>query len=56
LKLADRIANVEHSLASGRTDLFKMYLKEMPDFEHALRAVSPRVEPMWIHLKKLLMP
>jgi (p)ppGpp synthase/HD superfamily hydrolase len=53
LKLADRIANVEHSIATSNTGKFKMYRKEHKDFEKVLRIPSEHVA-MWLHLKMLL--
>ena len=51
IKLADRIANIEHG---GKVD---MYAKEFEEFKGALRPNSPRiaeVNDMWEHLEKLL--
>lgn len=48
LKLADRIANVEHG---GK--LVEMYKKEYEDFRRALYT-SGEYEEMWIHLDNLL--
>jgi (p)ppGpp synthase/HD superfamily hydrolase len=55
LKLADRIANVEQSVSQGPLgeDKLKMYRKEHPEFETALRVVSEHGE-MWWHLAELL--
>lgn len=49
LKLADRIANVEHAGKIG------MYAKEYKEFKDALYPTSPdKAKPMWEHLDKLL--
>ncbi len=48
LKLADRIANVEHG---GK--LVEMYIKEYEDFRRALYTQG-EYEDMWAHLDKLL--
>lgn len=51
LKLADRIANVEHS-ARARPDLFAMYRDEHPAFTAALRRPGEH-DPLWEHLEQL---
>lgn len=48
LKLADRIANLEHG-----GDLVKMYRKEHEDFRRALYTAGEN-EAMWAHLEGLL--
>jgi (p)ppGpp synthase/HD superfamily hydrolase len=49
VKLADRIANIEHG---GKID---MYAKEYSQFKGALHLNSPKgSEPMWEHLETLL--
>lgn len=49
LKLADRIANIEHG---GKID---MYAKEYQEFKGALYLNTPtHAKPMWQHLDKLL--
>lgn len=48
LKLADRIANVEHG---GK--LVEMYQKEYEDFKRGLYTAGEH-EAMWVHLDKLL--
>jgi (p)ppGpp synthase/HD superfamily hydrolase len=48
IKLADRIANIEHG---GKID---MYAKEYFDFRFALYRNTPTVQPMWDHLEFLL--
>jgi hypothetical protein len=62
LKLADRISNVEASLATFRDDqdvqassFFHMYRKEYPGFREALYTESPFTEPMWARLDSLLL-
>lgn len=52
LKLADRIANLEHSL-QGDSGLAAMYRKEHEDFRRALRTEGEN-EEMWLHLDKLV--
>lgn len=57
LKLADRIANVEHGSINGGKD--EMYRKEFSSFESMLRPgdkaeEDQRLERMWRHLRKLL--
>jgi (p)ppGpp synthase/HD superfamily hydrolase len=59
LKLADRIANVEHSIETKDQDKLGMYLKEHVEFWAALHywpaaATFPAPEPMWDHLDRLL--
>jgi len=55
LKLADRIANVEASVASGGR-LLDMYQREHPDFKAALQSASTSklALQMWNHLDQLL--
>lgn len=55
LKLADRIANVQHSWFHQDTKLF-MYYREYPRFRKALRGISddPQVMVMWGILDNLL--
>ena len=49
LKLADRIANIEHG---GKVD---MYVKEYSEFKGALYLNTPKdALPMWEHLDTLL--
>lgn len=50
IKLADRIANIEHG---GKID---MYAKEYFDFKFALYSKDRMAEPMWEHLESLLKP
>jgi len=60
IKLADRIANVEHGSINGGKD--EMYKKEFPSFEGWLRPTGEdkireeddRIRKMWRHLRKLL--
>jgi (p)ppGpp synthase/HD superfamily hydrolase len=52
LKLADRIANVEHGLLAGDLRMQKMYKKEFEDFNLQLRTVG-QLEPMWAYLQSL---
>lgn len=53
LKLADRIANIEHSIRTGDRGKLDMYMLEHPDLEEALKA-SGGPTPMWDHLARLL--
>lgn len=48
IKLADRIANIEHG---GKVD---MYAKEYKAFKDALYHPDRFALPMWVHLEKLL--
>ena len=48
LKLADRIANIEHG---GKID---MYAKEYEDFRIALWTPDRMASPLWAHLEELL--
>ena len=50
IKLADRIANIEHG---GKID---MYAEEYFDFKFALYTKSEVAEPLWEHLESLLKP
>jgi (p)ppGpp synthase/HD superfamily hydrolase len=51
LKLADRIANTEHSIAR-QTPQLKMYRREFPEFSTALYA-SGEADAMWDHLRMI---
>lgn len=55
VKLADRIANVEHGLRFGGGKV-QMYAKEQSDFEHALlqENCSDEARQMFGHLRRLL--
>lgn len=53
VKLADRIANVEASIAHGRGDLFAMYAAEHAAFRAAL-FLPGELDPQWSHLDGLL--
>jgi len=53
VKLADRIANVEASIAHGRGDLYAMYAGEHAAFRAALH-VPGELDPQWAHLDRLL--
>jgi GTP pyrophosphokinase len=48
IKLADRIANIEHG---GKVD---MYSSEYEDFRNAIYTGDRMAEPMWAYLEKLL--
>ncbi len=48
IKLADRIANLTHSVNSGNERMFRMYLKEAAEFEKALYEEDTLdLEPYW---------
>ena len=53
VKLADRIANVEHSVKSNH-ELFDMYRREYAEFSHALYSESQEVKPMWDYIHCLM--
>jgi len=53
VKLADRIANVEATIAHGRGDLHAMYCGEHAAFRAALH-VPGELDPQWAHLDRLL--
>lgn len=53
VKLADRIANVEASIAHGRGDLYAMYAGEHAAFRAAL-FVPGELDPQWARLDALL--
>jgi len=53
IKLADRIANVEHSIQSKNIRMFKMYRKEMADFTAALYTPN-LLESMWNRLREAI--
>ena len=53
VKLADRIANVEASIAHGRGDLCAMYAGEHAAFRAALFTAG-ELDPQWAHLDGLL--
>lgn len=52
VKLCDRIANVEEAIKT-RSKTYRMYLKEMPDFEKNLRTEG-KFDDMWEYLNKLI--
>lgn len=49
IKLADRIANVEHAVKASNWGMFRMYQKEQPEFAAALW-VQGEYADMWAHL------
>lgn len=53
LKVADRIANVQHSIDENNISFIEMYKKEFEDFQHNLR-IYKHIDIMWEHLKLLL--
>jgi (p)ppGpp synthase/HD superfamily hydrolase len=55
VKLADRIANVEATIAHGRGDLYSMYAGEHAAFRTALY-VPGELDPQWALLDRLLAP
>lgn len=58
IKLADRIANIEHAKAAVNIRMFKMYAKEAEEFRTQLRGAATEytyvVEDMWRHLEQVL--
>jgi (p)ppGpp synthase/HD superfamily hydrolase len=52
VKLADRIANVEHGIRMGNKDKTKMYRDEYPEFRSTLK-VEGHADTMWDHLDAL---
>jgi (p)ppGpp synthase/HD superfamily hydrolase len=52
LKLADRIANVEHSIKNKNSGFVDMYHMEHEDFQTQLR-VYKHADEMWEHLNSL---
>jgi len=54
LKMADRISNVEASLAFGPAKKLTMYRQEHPGFREALYRPGGPEEPMWALLDELL--
>jgi len=53
LKLADRIANVEHTIHTCNAPLFRMYRKEHEEFTAKLYSSGEHLE-MWDYLDKLM--
>lgn len=53
IKLADRIANLEHAHAAKNVRMWTMYKKEEEAFRAGLYVPGEHVE-MWMHLKNLL--
>lgn len=53
VKLADRIANIEHSSQMKNTNFMSMYKKEWNDFVLNLRLYK-HADDMWNHLEKLI--
>ena len=53
VKLADRIANVEHSLNNNHA-LFNMYRKEYPEFSKALYFPDPNLQELWDYIHCLM--
>lgn len=52
IKLADRIANLEHGI-ENKDSLFSMYKKEHDDFRKALYTPGTSAEVLWQHLDNL---
>jgi (p)ppGpp synthase/HD superfamily hydrolase len=52
LKVADRLANVKFS-AEQKSDHFKMYQNEYPDFQYNLR-IYKQIDNMWVDLENML--
>ena len=53
LKLADRIANIEHTLSTSDDDKLNMYTKEYKDFRNKLYKPGTH-DAMWRHLDFLI--
>jgi (p)ppGpp synthase/HD superfamily hydrolase len=53
IKLADRIANVEHSIRNNH-DLFDMYRREYEEFAKALYFDCVELKPMWDYIHCLM--
>jgi guanosine-3',5'-bis(diphosphate) 3'-pyrophosphohydrolase len=53
IKLADRIANVEHATRFANTQKLKMYKEEYAEFKDKL-TIGSFCNPMWNHLDTLL--
>ena len=53
IKVADRIANIQHSIEENNTSFMEMYEKEFEDFQYNLR-IYKHIDLMWEHLKFLL--
>lgn len=53
VKLADRIANIEHSLRMGNSEM-EMYKKEYQDFRRELYFQETAAEPLWNYLDELI--
>jgi (p)ppGpp synthase/HD superfamily hydrolase len=53
IKLADRIANVENCIATGKRGLYGMYCKEQPEFRKALFVDAPETASLWAHLEAI---
>jgi len=53
VKLADRIANIEHGIRMGNEKKTKMYREEFPKFKEELYKVG-QCDRMWDYLEKLL--
>ena len=55
IKLADRIANVEHSITMGNMDKTSMYLKEHEEFKKELYDVTPEDgKVLWDILERIM--
>jgi len=52
VKVADRIANIEYSIAEG-SDFIEMYRKEHEEFQRAIR-IYRHIDEMWEHLNRLI--
>lgn len=52
VKLADRIANVTHSIAANNIPMFLMYKKENPHFTKELRVLG-QLDEMWAEVDSL---
>lgn len=53
IKVADRIANLEHGISKGEAGFVKMYAGEQQDFEENLR-LHNHIPEMWDYLNRIL--
>lgn len=53
IKLADRIANIRHSVEARNAPMFFMYKKENSEFQKALRVIG-EYDEMWAKIDSLL--
>jgi len=51
IKIADRIANMYHSLNYGEKSMYKKYKKELPNFKEKL--YTDKYDSMWVYLENI---